>query len=69
VEIEKVNRHDAIPDKYVWKRAKSGVYSAKDTYNMFCQGRMVDETHKQIWKASALLKCKVFCWLAMRYRL
>jgi hypothetical protein len=68
-EIEKVNRNEAIPNKYVWKGAKSGVYSAKDTYDMLCQGRVIDSTHKQIWKASAPLKCKMFCWLAMRYRL
>jgi hypothetical protein len=68
-EIEKVNKNEAIPDKYVWKGAKSGVYSAKDTYNMLCQGTVIDGTHNQIWKASAPLKCKMFCWLAMRYRL
>jgi hypothetical protein len=68
-EIEKVNRNDAVLDKYVWKGAKPGVYSAKDTYNMLCQGRVIDGTHKQIWKASTPLKGKVFCWLAMRYRL
>jgi hypothetical protein len=68
-EIEKVNRNDAIPDKYVWKGAKLGVYSAKDTYDMLCQGRVIDSTFRQVWKAKAPLKGKMFCWLALRYRL
>jgi hypothetical protein len=37
-EIEKVNRNDAVLDKYVWKGAKPGVYSAKIPITCFAKG-------------------------------
>jgi hypothetical protein len=37
--IERVDRNELIPDKYIWKGAKSEVYSAKDTYTCCVKGR------------------------------
>jgi hypothetical protein len=67
--IERVDQDELMPDRYRWSGASSGLYSAKDTYNMLCQGRISDSAHEQIWRAQAPLKCKVFGWLALRYRL
>jgi hypothetical protein len=67
--IEEVERHELQPDKYTWKGAPSGKYSAKDTYRMLCQGGITDGNHEQVWKARVPLKCKIFTWLALRDRL
>jgi hypothetical protein len=64
-----VERNELHPDKYTWKGAASGKYSAKDTYRMLCQGGITDGNHEQVWKACVPLKCKIFTWLALRDRL
>jgi hypothetical protein len=38
-------------------------------YDMLCQGRITWAMAKPIWRSFAPLKCKIFGWLALRYRL
>jgi hypothetical protein len=45
------------------------VYSTNKTYEMLCLGSITCNMYKTIWKSFATPKCKLFCWLALRYRL
>jgi hypothetical protein len=67
--IEEVERDEQQADRYTWKGAVSGKYSARDTYSMLCHGSMWDGNHEQVWKPRVPLKCKIFIWLALRDRL
>jgi hypothetical protein len=68
-EIELVPRRPQEEDAFAWTGASKGVYSAKDTYSMLCQGGLEFRMHKPIWNSIAPTKCKIFCWLALKYRL
>jgi hypothetical protein len=57
------------PDSFRWAGSPSGEYSAKSTYKMLCQGRSTVAFYKPIWRSFAPLKCKIFCWLALKHRL
>jgi hypothetical protein len=67
--VSTVQRNAGVEDIFRWKGSKSGEYSARDTYNMLCQGRIRSPTAAPIWKSRATLNCKIFSWLAMQYRL
>jgi hypothetical protein len=67
--LDNVERNVNVADQVTWKGTESGVYTAKSTYNLLCQGRTLDGNHKQIWKTFAPLKCKIFIWLALKRRL
>jgi hypothetical protein len=58
-----------ISDSLSWKGAKSGGYTAKDTYRLLCLGGVKFSLHRPIWRARAPLKCKIFLWLASLNRL
>jgi hypothetical protein len=62
-EIEKVHRDVEAPDRFRSKGLEAGVYSAKATYNLLCQGREEDCMQKLIWGSFAPLKCKFFVGL------
>jgi hypothetical protein len=49
--IEGVERNEQQADKYTWKGAASGKFSARDTYKMVCHGSILDGNHEQVWKA------------------
>jgi hypothetical protein len=68
-DIDRVQRDETVPDAFSWTGAASGCYSPKDTYKMLCQGGTVFTMHAPLWKSYAPLKCKIFGWLALRYRL
>jgi hypothetical protein len=68
-EIDLVPRRPQEEDEFAWIGAANGVYSAKDTYRLLCQGGLEFGLHQAIWKSFATTKCKIFCWLALRYRL
>ncbi|TVU02441.1 hypothetical protein EJB05_52059, partial [Eragrostis curvula] len=59
---------DDRPDKHIWTRTASGVYSTKSAYDAFLLGGIKFEPHKRLWKAWAPLKCKIFLWLAILNR-
>jgi hypothetical protein len=68
-EIERVEVDPSVPDVIAWKGSSSGVYSAKATYNMLCQGNITWQMAGPIWRCFAPLKCNFFGWLAIKYRL
>jgi hypothetical protein len=68
-QIEAVLRDDQEQDKFTWTCAPSGQYSAKSTYDMLCEGNITCRMHKLVWKSAATPTAKLFCWLALRYRL
>jgi hypothetical protein len=46
-----------MPDSITWKGTESGIYSAKGTYDLLCQGSINWSTCKPIWRSYAPLKC------------
>jgi hypothetical protein len=68
-EIERVEVDPSVPNVIAWKGSSTGVYSAKATYNMLCQGNITWQMAGPIWRCFAPLKCKIFGWLAIKYRL
>jgi hypothetical protein len=67
--VERVPRDGGRPDQFVWKGSASGMYTTSATYDMLCRGRISWAMAKPIWRSFAPLKCKIFGWLALRYRL
>jgi hypothetical protein len=55
------------PDQFIWKGSESGMYTVKHTYMLLCQGMVIDDMHKLVWKSFAPLKYRTFAWLALRY--
>jgi hypothetical protein len=68
-EMERVPREGGRPDLITWKGSASSRYTTSATYDMICQGRISWEMAKPLWRSFAPLKCKIFGWLALRYRL
>jgi hypothetical protein len=69
VAISEINMDETRPDNFSWKGATSGKYSARDTYNLLCQGQVEFGMAEPIWRSHAPLKCKIFGWLALKRRL
>jgi hypothetical protein len=67
--IELVDRDVSRPDRFSWLGSANGEYSAKDTYRMLCLGLEDFSMFRPIWFSFAPPKCKIFAWLALRYRL
>jgi hypothetical protein len=67
--LAEVQCNEAVQDKFTWKGSASGKYTARETYDMLCHGRVYSSLAEPIWKAKAPLRCKIFGWLASRYRL
>jgi hypothetical protein len=68
-QLGRVPRDDSRPDQITWKGSASRRYSARETYNMLCMGRITWSMAKPIWGSFAPLKCKIFGWLAIKRRL
>jgi hypothetical protein len=64
-----VERDVTTRDRISWKVSVSGEYSAKSTYELLCQRSTRWSMSSRIWESFAPLKCKIFAWLAIRYRL
>jgi hypothetical protein len=67
--VETVERDVSRPDHISWKGAESGVYMAKGTYEMLCQGSVRWSMSRPVWGSFAPMKCTIFAWLALKYRL
>jgi hypothetical protein len=67
--VETVERDVSRPDHISWKGAKSGAYTTKCTYEMLCQGSVRWSMSKPMWGSFSPMKCKIFAWLDMKYRL
>jgi hypothetical protein len=67
--IDVVPRRPQEEDKFTWIGAANGAYSARDTYRMLCQGGVEFSLFRPLWRSFAPPKCKIFGWLALRYRL
>jgi hypothetical protein len=67
--VESVHREAGRPDHISWKGVDSGKYSAKHTYGMLCQGSLRWSMSRPVWSSFSPMKCKMFAWLALRYRL
>ena len=57
------------PDQFISPADVSGCYTAKSTYNRLCFGLLASPTTRCIWKSWAPLRCKIFAWLMVQYRL
>lgn len=64
-----VPRDAQADDVFRWPCSKLGTYSARDTYKRLCLGREDFKASTWIWKSKAPLKCRIFAWLAIQYRL
>lgn len=67
--VETVEQDAGSRDHISWKGVESGRYSAKATYGMLCQGSVRWSMSKPVWGSFSPMKCKMFAWLALRYRL
>ncbi|KAM0906593.1 hypothetical protein ACQ4PT_016669 [Festuca glaucescens] len=67
--VETVERDTLRPDRISWKGTDSGAYSAKVTYRMLCLGSVRWSMNKPVWGSFSPMKCKMFAWLALKYRL
>jgi hypothetical protein len=64
-----IQRDAAAEDVFAWPWSSSGKYDARSTYKMLCQGSVRWEGASCVWRSSAPLKCKIFAWLALQFRL
>jgi hypothetical protein len=69
IAILNTERDPEQQDLFSWPCDPSGVFSAKSTYDRLCEGGIRFAAAYCIWKPWAPIKCKVFQWLAVRYRL
>lgn len=67
--IGSVQRDVQTPDAFSWPCDKSGVYTARSTYQRLCTGLERVPFAKCIWRSWAPLRCKIFAWLAAQRRL
>mgnify|MGYP005835639323 CR=1 FL=1 len=47
----------------------SGQYTARSVYRALHLGLATSPRYECIWRSGAILKCKIFAWLAVQYRL
>lgn len=64
-----VPMNEGETDQFVWPADGSGCYSAKSVYNRLCMGLTDSPTATGIWRSWAPLRCKIFAWLLVQYRL
>ena len=67
--VATIFRDEQQPDSFTWPWSASGNYSATSTYRMLNQGVTRVSWASCIWGSWAPLKCKIFGWLALQYRL
>jgi hypothetical protein len=66
--VDTVQTEATRPDLIRSKGSASGDYSSKSTYEMLCKGSTSWSMSSPVWKSFAPPKCKIFAWLAMKYR-
>lgn len=54
---------------FAWPCDALGNYSARSTYNKLYQGLACFALAACIWKSWAPIKCKIFAWLAVQYKI
>ncbi|XP_066374650.1 uncharacterized protein [Miscanthus floridulus] len=57
------------PDRFVWRWSSSGRYSVSSTYRAFFAGSTRLLGAKELWRAKAPPRVKLFFWLALHQRL
>jgi hypothetical protein len=62
--LQTIQLHPDMEDKYIFRFATDGNYSAKITYEGFFIGSTQAEHWELIWKTWSPPKCKFFLWLA-----
>uniref|UniRef100_A0A8R7TT92 Reverse transcriptase zinc-binding domain-containing protein n=1 Tax=Triticum urartu TaxID=4572 RepID=A0A8R7TT92_TRIUA len=67
--ISTINRDPSKDDLFSWPADPSGSYTAKSTYIRLCQGAERPPYATCIWRSWAILKCKIFVWLAVQHRI
>lgn len=67
--INTVSRNEQLPDQFSWLADKSGCYTAKLTYQRMFMGLVRTRTAQAIWRSWAPLRCKIWAWLSVQYRL
>ena len=67
--IAGVHRDHLQPDVFTCPCDRSGKYTASSVYQRLCIGLIRSPTYECIWRSGAILKCKIFVWLAVQYRL
>ena len=68
-EVATVDTRGTEQDVFTWTCSSSGQYSAKSVYSSLCNGWPKSPLAKCVWRSWAPLKCKIFVWLAMQYRI
>jgi hypothetical protein len=59
---------DLTSDRFIWKWAADGSYSASSAYWAFFVGMMTLRGASELWAARAPTKCKFFFWLLLHDR-
>jgi hypothetical protein len=54
--VESMQREAGSPDHISWKGVESGRYTAKDTYDMLCQGSMRWTMSRPVWGSFSPMK-------------
>ncbi|XP_071681710.1 uncharacterized protein [Lolium perenne] len=67
--VDTVETDATRPDLIRWKGSATGDYSSKSTYEMLCKGSTSWSMSSPVWKSFAPAKCKIFAWVALKYRL
>lgn len=67
--ITTVERNQDQEDGFTWTCTATGQYSARAIYASLCSGLPRSPMSACVWRSWAPLKCKIFAWLAMQYRL
>ncbi|KAK1683355.1 hypothetical protein QYE76_044203 [Lolium multiflorum] len=67
--VETVEKDVTSSDRIEWKGADSGSYMARGTYRMLFLGSVRWSMSKPVWGSFSPMKCKMFAWLALKYRL
>jgi hypothetical protein len=66
--VDTVQTDTTRPDRIRWTGSVSREYSSKSTYEILCKGSTSWSMSAPVWKSFAPVKCKIFAWLAMKYR-
>ena len=67
--ISIVQRGPSRADCFSWPAGPSGLYTARSTYHCLCFGAQRVPFATCICRSWALLKCKIFVWLAVQHRI
>ena len=69
IAVSELPRDETARDSFRWTLSESGVYSASSVYKELMRGQERFPLAKGVWKCWAPLKCRIFMWLALQYRI